>query len=423
VRDERPLELVAERLIAGGIALARHPDGRAVMLTGALPGERVTARVVEEKRDYLRAATDAILVPNADRRDPPCPALARGCGGCDWQHVASGAQLALKAGIVADALRHTARLPDVEVQIGGSVPATAYRTTLRLGVDTDGRPGLRAAGSHTLVPIDACLVAHPELNALLAGLRLPGAREVQLRVGTRTGDRAIRWWPDSLPVPDNLPTGVRTGPHGYVEELVAGVQLRIGSDAFFQSSPEAAELLVAAVQRAAGPPDTWAPGPVVDAYGGVGLFAATVVPAARERIVVESNAVACEDARHNLAPPLHSPPADIAPARVLARPLERWTPKRAGLVIANPARPGLGKAAVRVLAATRAPVLVLVSCDPVAFARDARLLAGEGYRLMGCEVLDLFPQTHHVEVVSRFVRAHYDPTAALAPAVPRPNGA
>jgi 23S rRNA (uracil1939-C5)-methyltransferase len=404
VDDGRALELVAERLIAGGIALARHPDGRAVMLAGALPGERVTAHIVEEKRDYLRATTDAILVPAAERREPPCPALARGCGGCDWQHVNPAAQLDLKVNIVADALRHTARLPDVDIRPGGSVPATAYRTTLRLGVDADGRPGLRAAGSHTLVPIDACLVAHPELNALLAALRLHGAREVQVRVGARTGDRAVRWWPDTLPIPKTLPAGVRTGPHGYVEELVAGVRLRIGSDAFFQSSPDAAELLVAAVQRAAGPPDSWAQGPVIDAYGGVGLFAATVVPATRERIVVEANTAACEDARHNLSPPAHAPHVDAAPARVLARPLERWTAKPAGLVIANPARAGLGKAAVRVLAATRAPVLVLVSCDPVAFARDARLLAGEGYRLTGCEVLDLFPQTHHVEVVSRFVR-------------------
>jgi 23S rRNA (uracil1939-C5)-methyltransferase len=404
VSDASGLVLVAERLIAGGVALARHPDGRAVMLGGALPGERVTARVVEEKRDYLRATTDAILAPATDRQIPPCPALARGCGGCDWQHVAPGAQLAFKVGIVADALRHTARITDVEVRTGGSVPALGYRTTLRLGVAAEGRPGLRAHGSHTLIPIDECLVAHPGLNALLAGLRLPGAREVQLRIGARTGDRAIRWWPDTLPVPAALPPDARTGPHGHVEELVAGARLRIGSDAFFQSSPEAAELLVDAVKRATGPPDTWAPGPVIDAYGGVGLFACTVVPVQRERIVVESNPVACEDARHNLAPPAHTPPADAAPARVLMRTLERWTPKRAGLVIANPARGGLGKAAVRVLAATRTPVLVLVSCDPVAFARDARLLAGEGYRLEGCEALDLFPQTHHVEVVSRFVR-------------------
>ena len=390
------LELSAEKLIAGGAALARHPDGRAVMLGGALPGERVRARIVEEKRDYLRAETTTVLHAAAERREPPCPALARGCGGCDWQHVAPAAQLPFKTGIVLEALRRTARLEGIDVRAGASVPDFAYRTTLRLAVDAAGAPGLRAIGSQTPVPIDDCLVAHPALNELLHGMRLPGAREVVLRVGARTGDRLIRWWPDTLPVPAGLPAGARTGPHAYVEEIVHGVRLRVGADSFFQSSPEAAELLIDAVGRAAGSPDDWGDGAVLDAFGGVGLYSATVVPADRERVVVESNPSACEDARLNLAQ---------HPARVSERTLERWTPKRMGLVIANPARAGLGKAAAAVLAATHAPVLVLVSCDPVAFARDARLLIERGYRLEGCEVLDLFPQTHHMEVVSRFVRA------------------
>ena len=390
------LELEAQKLIAGGDAFARHTDGRAVMLSGALPGERVLARVIVEKRDYLRAVTTTVLQPAAHRRTPPCPALARGCGGCDWQHVVPAAQLPFKTAIVEEALRRTARMKGIAVRAGDSVPDAAYRTTLRLAVDPHGAMGFRAAGSQTSVLVDECLVAHPALNELLHGLRLPGAREVVLRVGARTGDRLIRWWPDTLPVPGGLPAGIRTGPHAFVEELVRDVRLRVGADSFFQSSPEAAELLVDAVRRAAGPVDGWGAEPVLDAFGGVGLFAATLLSADRDRIVIESNPSACEDARLNLAQ---------LPARVLERTLERWTPKRMGLVIANPARAGLGKAAVAVLVATRTPVLVLVSCDPVAFARDARLLVEQGYRLEDCEVLDLFPQTHHMEVVSRFVRA------------------
>jgi len=365
------------------------------MLAGALPGERVRARVVTEKRDYLRAEAIAVLEPVAERRAPPCPALARGCGGCDWQHVEPAAQLPFKVAVVREALARTARLNGVEIRAGGSVPATAYRTTLRLAIDTQGRPGFRAAHSQTHVPVDECLVAHPALNALLHDLTLPAAREVLLRVGAHSGDRLIRWWPDTLPVPNGLPAGVRTGPHASIDEIVSGVRLRVSADAFFQSCPEAAELLVDAVRRAAGTPETWSDGGVLDAFGGVGLFAATVLPADRERLVIESNPAACDDARVNLA--------DL-PARVLQRPLERWTAKRMALVIANPARAGLGKPAVGVLTATRTPLLILVSCDPVAFARDARLLAEQGYRLDRCEVLDLFPQTHHMEVVSRFVR-------------------
>lgn len=389
------LVLEPHKLIAGGEALARHADGRAAMVGGALPGERVRARVIAQKRDWLRALTVEVLQAAPERREPPCPARARGCGGCDWQHVAAEAQLPFKIGIVEEALQRTARLPGVPVRAGGSVPAWSYRTTLRLIVDPDGRPGFREAGSQRAVPVAACLVAHPLLDELLHDLRLPRATEVLLRVGARTGDRLIRWTPDTLPVPGALPPGVRTGPHAHVDEIVAGTRLRVGADSFFQSSPEAAELLVDAVRRAAGEIDDWASGPVLDAFGGVGLFSATVVPAERECVVVESNPSACEDARLNLAQ---------RPARVMERPLERWTPKRMALVIANPARAGLGRTAVGLLAETQAPVLVLVSCDPVAFARDARLLVDHGYRLQGCEVLDLFPQTHHVEVVSRFTR-------------------
>jgi 23S rRNA (uracil1939-C5)-methyltransferase len=389
------LELEALKLIAGGDALARHPDGRAVMLSGALPGERVQAREHETRKDFVRAETVTVMTPAPARRVPPCPALARGCGGCDWQHIEPTAQLAFKAAIVEEALRRTARLTGVAVRIGGAVAASGYRTTLRLAIDASGQPGFRAAGAQTHVPIDSCLVAHPALAELIRDLRLPGAREALIRVGARTGDRLLRWWPDTLPMPANLPDNLRTGPHGFIEEVVAGVRLRVGADSFFQSSPEAAELLIDAVRRAAGPPEDWGTDPVLDAFGGVGLFAATVPPADRPRMLVESNPSACDDARLNLAQ---------LPARIIERPFERWTPKAAGLAIANPARAGLGKGAVAMLVATRAPVIVLVSCDPVAFARDARLLADKGYVLEDCEVLDLFPHTHHVEVVSRFRR-------------------
>jgi 23S rRNA (uracil1939-C5)-methyltransferase len=149
------------------------------------------------------------------------------------------------------------------------------------------------------------------------------------------------------------------------------------------------------VRRASGDPARWRHATVVDAYGGVGLFAATVVPAATEVVLVESSVEACADATINLSG---------RNARIEQVLLENWRPVPAGLVIADPARAGLGKAAVEKLTATGATRLVLVSCDPVSFARDARLLTEAGFRLTGGEVLDLFPNTHHLEVVGSFER-------------------
>jgi 23S rRNA (uracil1939-C5)-methyltransferase len=112
-------------------------------------------------------------------------------------------------------------------------------------------------------------------------------------------------------------------------------------------------------------------------------------------VLIERSASSIADARHNL---------ESMPVRIVKSDLEKWTPSMGDVVVADPARAGLGRPAVGSLASTGAGVLVLVSCDPASLGRDARLLAAQGFRLERSELVDLFPQTHHVEVVSRFVR-------------------
>ena len=111
------LHLTVTGLAAGGDGIARAPDGRVVFVEGGLPGEELRARTVDERKDYLRARIDTVEVASEDRVAPPCPELARGCGGCTWQHVQPAAQNRLKAGIIADALRRLAHV-DVPVDIG-----------------------------------------------------------------------------------------------------------------------------------------------------------------------------------------------------------------------------------------------------------------------------------------------------------------
>jgi 23S rRNA (uracil1939-C5)-methyltransferase len=164
---------------------------------------------------------------------------------------------------------------------------------------------------------------------------------------------------------------------------------------------QAAELLVAAVKAAA--PELADARHAVDAYGGVGLFAVTAMESAQHVTVVESSKSGCLDAEHNLGGRRSS---------VVRADVSGWTPPSGDgpmppvdVVVADPARPGLGKPGVATLAAAGAAVLVLVSCDPVSLARDATLLAGAGYVPEGVRVFDLFPNTHHVETVTRFVSA------------------
>ena len=193
-----------------------------------------------------------------------------------------------------------------------------------------------------------------------------------------------------------LPKHTEIGRMAVVHEHVHDVALQVSMSAFFQASPEAAEMLVSAVNDAAGEDAlTGQLGLVVDAYGGGGLFTATLVDNDVPVTIVESSPSACADARRNL----HEHAINIQQIA-----FEQWSPQIAGLVIADPARNGLGAAGAENLALTEARKVVLVSCDAVAGARDIRLLMNAGYTCDSITVLDLFPHTPHVEVVSAFTR-------------------
>ena len=389
------LTVRAERLVAGGDALARLDDGRVAFVPGALPGELVRASLAEDRGDYVRLSLDSVVEPSPSRVQPACPSVAEGCGGCTLQHIERGAHLAAKVGIVREALARTGRLGDVPLR---SVEGDAGpRTTVRMAVLPDGRLGFRRRASNDAVVPRSCMAAHPLIDDMLPELRASGAEEATIRCSTSTGARAI-WLHDSKgrdarrAAVSGEPEDVTVDPRASVVERVAEVDMRVSMRSFFQSSARAAELLVAEVRAAAGDEATSGSlGDVVDLYGGIGLFSATVAGPRARTVVVESNPAACADARHNLRD---------RDAGVVSMQVEQWEPRPAGLVIADPSRTGLGRRGSAVVAAVRAPRVVLVSCDPVAGARDLRMLVDAGYALDSVAVLDLFPWTHHVETVA-----------------------
>jgi 23S rRNA (uracil1939-C5)-methyltransferase len=419
------LELRVTGVAVGGEGIAREPSGRVVFVAGGLPGERIAARVVSESRRHARAVAVDILEPAPERVAPPCPFVAAGCGGCGWQHVGLPAQRPLKVAMVADALRRIGGVPDPVVAAGPALPASGYRTTLRGVADTGGRFALRRHHSHELVAVPGCLVAHPLVAEVLDAGRFPPGAGITVRAGARTGDRLVvvdpvtdadierdALHPDGGPGLDrvdpadvhvDVPSGVRVvtgaalaaGTRAWLYEEVAGVRLRVSARSFFQSGPDAAEALAATVAEAAGP--LAAGDRFADLYGGVGLFAATVAgrsDGARVELV-ESSPSAAADARVNLAG---------LDARVVRSDVARWHPRRMDVVVADPPRAGLGRAGVRAVVATRAPRLVLVSCDAGALGRDTALLRDAGYPLATATLVDAFPHTPHVEVVACYDR-------------------
>lgn len=393
------LELETTGLAVGGEAVARDGSGRVVFVSGAAPGERVRVELGEERANLARARVIEVLAAAPERVEPPCPNVAAGCGGCDWQHLGLDAQHTARRNLVAEVLARAGGVAEARISDGPSVAAEGVRTTVRGGVER-ARFAYHRRRSHDLVPVETCLVAHPLVEEILAEGRFGEAAEVVVRVGSRTGERQVLVTPsaDDVSVPTDVVVigadQLAAGRRSWIHEEAAGRRWRVSAGSFFQPSPEGAEALVAAVgdHLAALAPTAEV---LADLCSGVGLFAGTV-GAGRRVLAVERSASAVADARVNLA---------AGDVRLVRAAIERWRPGRVDAVVADPARQGLGAKGVAAVDRTGATACVLVSCDLGALGRDTRLLREAGFDHAGSTVVDLFAHTGQVEVVSGFVRS------------------
>jgi 23S rRNA (uracil1939-C5)-methyltransferase len=381
------VELTPQEWGSRGDAVARDPDGRVFSVPGALPGERVRVKVLARRRGIVHARVVDIVEASPNRVAPPCPEVGRGCGACQWQHIDLEAQKAYKRELVAAALG----LPDVPADAAlrptVALAPTGFRTTVHAAV-TNGRAGFRRYRSHRVVPVDACLVAHPLLEELIVHGSYGDASEVLFRCGARTGERLVMPTPPGTPI--DVPADVR---FDHVREQAAGHEWRISARSFFQTRPDGVDALAAMVSAAA--EEIEPAGRALDLYSGVGVFAGVLAARGWSVTAVESDRSAVDDARVNLRTlDVSSIRADVA----------RWRPPMTDLVVADPSRAGLEKEGVRVVAASRARRVVLVSCDVTSLGRDATLLGRSGYKLSYATPVDLFPHTFHVEVVSVYDR-------------------
>ncbi|MFP5022060.1 class I SAM-dependent RNA methyltransferase [Pseudonocardia phyllosphaerae] len=394
---DRMLELVVGPVAHGGHCVARAGDdgrpagpgaGRVVFVRHALPGERVHAVVTEDGGGgFCRADTVTVLEPSPDRVEPPCVwAGPGGCGGCDFQHATPSAQRDLKTAVLREQLERLAgkaaelsRVPFGDVVVeelpGGPL---GWRTRVRLAVDDAGVPGLRAHRSHDVCEIADCpLVPGDALEPVLAQRFRPGA-DVDVAV---TGDGVARV---------DAPT---TG-------HAAGRTWDLSPGTFWQVHPALGDTLAGVVADWADAP---ACGVAWDLYGGVGLLgsvlARQVGPGGRV-LVVESSPSAVSDGRAALA---DLPQVEFVQGRA-EREIARLRPDP-DVVVTDPPRTGLGRAAVRDLAARAPHRVVHVACDPAALGRDLGLFAEHGYRVGALRAFDAFPMTHHMEAAALLERA------------------
>ena len=405
----------------GGFCVARH-EGRAVFVRHALPGERVVAQVTQggpEDR-FLRADAVEVLEASPDRVDAPCGyAGPGGCGGCDWQHVSLEAQRRLKGEVVAEQLRHLAKIDlDVVVEPAPAGPADpwagglGWRTRVQFAVDPAGRIGLRKSRSHEVVPVDGCLIASAGVEQVGAERRgWPDMASVEVIAPAGSLDRAVVVTPKAgtrVPlVEGDVPVSVLRGDgkggiqriHGraHVREVAAGRTWRVSGSGFWQVHPAAAGVLSELVLSWLEPQ----PGETaLDLYCGVGLFAAGLaeaVGAEGEVVAIESDAAAVADATANLDGFEQVELVEGRVDKILAEAPEGFL---ADVVVLDPPRSGAGRTVVGQLAALQPRAIAYVACDPAALARDLSYFAEAGYALEQLRAFDFFPMTQHVECVA-----------------------
>ena len=398
-------EITVDAMAHGGEAVGRI-DGKAHFVAGAIPGERIEIEIFKEKSRWARGRLIEILDASPDRVDPPCPAYPV-CGGCTWQHASYERQLEWKHETVSGQLAHIGGLTDVQVRPTiAPGPQYAYRNRMDFSV-VNGRPALHEHRSDRLIELDGCLLLRPELAKRFASLGdLTGTRKIVLRSGVNTGDALIvvegrvpsqaAGWNASVVVTSR--DGARVV-HGrpWFEEEIEGVRFRVPASAFFQVNTAGAEELVRLVTDAAAVTGGEV---LLDGYAGVGLFAATVGRSAGRVVTIDAGRAAFDAITGNLE--------QVIPGRYrsLLGPFEHvanTVKDRWDVAVVDPPRAGLGSRGVAAVTRTGPRTIVLISCDPASLARDASLLGDAGYRIDWAQPVDLFPQTYHVETVTRFV--------------------
>lgn len=391
------LEAVVEKLVYGGQGLARI-ESRVALIPFVAPGERVRIRVEAERRGIMEARLVEVIEPAPGRVDPPCPFFYR-CGGCQYQHLGYEAQVNGKRAILAEVFRRVGKLePPAEIHTIAGEP-WGYRNRVQLHLE-DGETGYFSYGSRRLTPVDRCPISSPKINETLAALREMQAdrrfpdfiRSIELFTNEREIDvnvaeterpvarRFFEWCAERIP-------GLASGEG--IDYEAAGAVFRVRRRSFFQVNRFLLDPMVEAALEGAGG------GEALDLYAGVGFFSLPLARRVERVTAVESSSSAAGDLEFNA----QRAGAAVSVVRQGVEAYLEALDKAPEFALADPPRAGLGKRVVRELLRLRPKRLVVVACDPATLARDLAALVAGGYRIERVTLIDLFPQTLHIETI------------------------
>jgi 23S rRNA (uracil1939-C5)-methyltransferase len=442
-----------------------HGRGKTVFLPFVLPDEQVEAAVVEGRPGFARAQLERVITPSSERVEPGCSYFTR-CGGCHYQHIDYAAQLRYKTEILRETLRRTAKFELQDEIVVHAAEPWGYRNRTRMHVrrQPDFALGYFHYGSHALLPVESCPISSPLINRAITAMWTIGRRKavvpetlhglqffsnhddtkllVELYVRpeesvsrrpSAANSKTAGAAPHEVPREAKAMQALATQLGGFVPELsgvvvfatspvedetrqrapltsmhsepslvigenaltyrAAGQDYRVSGGSFFQTNRYLIDKLVDAVVgarkgRAA-----------IDLYAGAGLFTSHLARNFDQVIAVESSPHSFADLRNNV-------PHNV---KCLSLTTETFLAERAGklapdLVVLDPPRAGLGEKAAKALCRMSASHVTYVSCDPATLSRDLRVLLESGFRVEQTHLVDMFPQTYHMETVLHLAR-------------------
>jgi 23S rRNA (uracil1939-C5)-methyltransferase len=435
------LQVQIEKLVYGGDGLARlEADERgrrkALFVPFVLEGERVEVDLAAGRTEFARGRLKQVLQPSDRRIDANCPYF-QACGGCHYQHTSYEHQLEIKAAILKETLARIGKIQlETELLVHPSQPWNyRNRTRMRVRGGSDFAIGYNRFASHSFIPIEQCPISSPLINrAIAAAWELARAGKVsedvrEVEFFTNHDDTRLqltflvdkvepapprcrqiaeeygRMVPEiqSVSLADYIPEissrqeqaenrTVKIWGDGNFGYRVGESSYQVSSGAFFQTNRHLAEELVKVViaERRG---DT-----AIDVYSGVGLFAVPLAQGFERVIAVESSPASFSDLQRNA-------PANVKLVNSTAENFLRSRGEiRADVIVVDPPRAGLGEKVAHSLLASKTPRITYVSCDPSTLARDLQTLIQGGFRIERMHLIDLFPQTFHIETVVELAR-------------------
>lgn len=430
--------LTIDKLVLGGQGLGRRADGKVVLVPGVLPGEEVVAAPVEDKKSFVQARLLEVVSPSPWRVTPPCPHYGR-CGGCDFQHVHPARQAELKDRMLREQLERSGFFPRLSLLLEPPVPSPAsfrYRQRIRLHLDQNGRPGFLRQQSHQVEPVAHCLLARPELNDVLSCLVAwpllrkiaPVIAELELLFSPEDGKVVLLLHlTRTLRPAEKKVTRAMVGLHASIKHVLVfaaghglvdsfcgdeegrtqplllfshavpgGTQrMTVEPGGFCQVNPAQNEQLIALLCD-------WARidgnSRVLDLFCGMGNFSLPLALRAGSVTGMDLQRSAIRSAVRNAAANGIDNCAFAQNSALEGAGQLVAAGARFDLILLDPPRQGCAEI-IPLLPALAAGQIVYISCDPATLCRDLLLLEKEGYEVETMRMVDMFPQTHHLETI------------------------